>query len=119
MPGPYKPAPQVKSAEQILVVAELDVAGALDGESVGLLPVGQGHIAVGIQPLQDARIVAAALLVGADQMRRAFLALELLVVLGAGQAAAQARAADLEVVALFNGVCLVQQRINGAGDYCW
>ena len=31
-------------------------------------------------------------------------------------AAAQARAADLEVVALFNGVCLVQQRINGAGD---
>ena len=49
-------------------------------------------------------------------MRRALLALELLVVLGAGQAAAQARAADLEVVALFNGVCLVQQRINGAGD---
>ena len=49
-------------------------------------------------------------------MRRAFLALELLVVLGAGQAAAQARAADLEVVALFNGVCLVQQWINGAGD---
>ena len=82
MPGPYKPAPQVKSAEQILVVAELDVAGALDGEGVGLLPVGQGHIAVGIQPLQDARIVAAALLVGADQMRRALLALELLVVLG-------------------------------------
>ena len=39
------------SAEQILVVAELDVAGAFDGEGVGLLPVGQGHVAVGIQPL--------------------------------------------------------------------
>ena len=36
--------------------------------------------------------------------------------LRAGQTAAQSRAADFEVVALLNGVCLVQQRIDRAGN---
>ena len=46
----------------------------------------------------------------------AHLTLECLVMLRAGQTAAQSRAADFEVVALLNGVCLVQQRIDRAGN---
>ena len=104
------------SIEQIFVVTQLDIARHLYGEGVGLFPVHQSGVAVGIQPLQDALNVAAAGLVRADEMGSALLTLECLVMLRAGQTAAQSRAADFEVVALLNGVCLVQQRIDRAGN---
>ena len=49
-------------------------------------------------------------------MGSAFLAFQLFIVFGAGQAAAQAGAANLKVVALVNGVGLVQNRVDGAGN---
>ena len=58
-------------SEQIFIIAELDIARALDREGPAFFTIGQGHVAVGVQPLQNARVIAAALLIGADQVRGA------------------------------------------------
>ena len=59
---------------------------------------------------------AAARFVGADQMGRAFLPAQGLVVFGAGQAPAKTGAAHFQVVALLDGVGLVKDRVDGTGD---
>ena len=68
------------SIEQIFVVTQLDIARHLYGKGVGLFPVHQSGVAVGIQPLQDALDVAAAGLVRADEVGSALLTLECLVI---------------------------------------
>ena len=66
---------------------------------------------------QDAGKLAHAVGGGADELDADLLALECLVVLRAGQLAAKAGAAHLEIIALVDGVCLIEDGVQRVGHF--
>ena len=66
---------------------------------------------------QDAGKLAHAVGGGADELDADLLAPECLVVLRAGQLAAKAGAAHLEIIALVDGVCLIEDGVQRVGHF--